>query len=138
MPLWLLELDKKWIAIGVLSISTVTCYELYRHKSHEFDLYQTKVEAVAEAQAKYADKVNKAQDKVTKDTQNGYKTNTASVGTYYARLRQPSSSALPVIPNAPARADGSTDYTILVGQCAETTLQLTELQKWVSRQQDAE
>ena len=41
---------------------------------------------------------------------------------------------MPGIATTPKIADATAAYSVLAGQCAETTLQLVELQKWINEQ----
>jgi hypothetical protein len=44
------------------------------------------------------------------------------------------SSTMSGISTTTSVADAKTAYAILAGQCAETTIQLVELQKWINEQ----
>jgi hypothetical protein len=100
-----------------------------------FSEYAMEVEMAGKA----ADAHNKAVEQqhalVTKEITNDYETKLAAVHNFYASgMHNPSSRSVSGISAAPRGTDAETAYPILVGQCAQTTLQLTELQQWINEQ----
>ena len=98
---------------------------------------ELKAEVTAAGKAQEANNVSvqKQQDLVTKGIKNEYESKLAAVRNYYGRVQFDSSSrAVSGISPAPKGTDAETAYPILVGQCAETTAQLTSLQDWLNAQ----
>ena len=136
MPIWVTPQLLKWVGIGLLVASNVLFYQLWKHEESAFEIYRSEVKAAGEAQEQKVTQIQNTQNLVSKGTVDAYKANSAAVANYYRGMRDNSGSCdLPTIPNAPTRADGSTDYRILVQQCAQATLQLKSLQDWVTTQQ---
>jgi hypothetical protein len=95
--------------------------------------YKKAVEIVAKEQEAKVESIQKQHELVKKGIQDEYDAKLNLLRNYYANgVRQPSSSNLPSISNPTGIPDALAPYTILAGQCAETTLMLTELQKWVT------
>jgi len=97
--------------------------------------YKANVEATAKAQEAHIESIKKQQDLVTKGITNDYENKLAAVRNYYSGVQFNSSSrSVPGISPAPKGTDAESAYPILVGQCAQTTAQLTSLQDWVNAQ----
>ena len=97
--------------------------------------YKAEVEVAAKAQEAHVESITKQQALVTKGIENEYNAKLALLRNYYANgVRQPNTSKLPTISNTTNGLDPITAYNLLVGQCSETTLMLTELQDWVKQQ----
>lgn len=130
----------KTVTIVVASLLGIVCiFSFGYYKGHhsvqvKFDAYKEEVKATAAAQQKQVEEVTAKQKQITKETQDAYKTKLANLRTYYGMQSNGSGSMLKV-PNSTAGTNGYPSYTILVGQCAETTLQLSSLQDWVTTQQ---
>lgn len=84
-----------------------------------------------------ADSVVKQQQQVTEDTTNGWKAALDSVRADYARrLRDAGAGQMPRLPDPARRLDAiPADALPVAAECAETTLQLENLQGWILRQQ---
>jgi DNA-directed RNA polymerase beta' subunit len=77
----------------------------------------------------------KARDTIMEAIEDEYKAKLSLLRNYYANgVRNPGSGPVPTNPFAPIGADPITSYNVLAGQCAETTLMLVELQKWLKEQ----
>ena len=97
--------------------------------------YRASVEEIAKTQEAKVQSIQAQHELVTKGIKDEYDAKLALLRQYYANgVRQSSSSAVPGISTTSSIADATTAYTVLVGQCAETTLQLVELQKWMLEQ----
>ena len=138
MPVWLSSTTLKWASVGLLALGNVLFYQLWQHEVTAFEDYQVAVKAAGDAQEEKVKQITKTQDLVNKGSVDVYKANSAAISNYYRGMRDNSGSCnLPTIPNAPVGADGKTDYTVFVRQCAQTTLQLNALQQWVTNQSRA-
>ena len=97
--------------------------------------FKKEVEAVAKVQEAKVESITKQQDLVNKGIKNEYEAKLAAVKSFYvSQLRNPSSSPMSGISPAPNGINATAAYTILAGQCAQTTAQLTSLQDWVNAQ----
>ena len=102
-----------------------------------FSNYQIQIEQAAKAQEAHNEAVKKQHEIVTKGIQDEYDAKLSLLRQYYSNgvRQQSSSSSLP--PNsgiAPKQFDALAAYNVLAGQCAETTAQVVELQKWINEQ----
>ena len=95
--------------------------------------YKASVEATAKAQEAHNQAVEQQHQLVNKGIQNEYEGKLAALRNYYGRMQlNPSSGAMSGISPAPKGTDAETAYPILVGQCAETTLQVNLWQEWAT------
>ena len=100
-----------------------------------FANYQEEVESVAKAQEAHVKSIEEQHKLVTKGIQDEYDAKLSLVRSYYANgVRQPSSSTVSNISTTTAIANANSAYAELAGKCAETTLMLVELQKWINEQ----
>ena len=102
-----------------------------------FSAYETKVEAAgAEAQAK-TESIQKQHEIVTKGIKDEYDTKLSALRNYYKSTsvwNNNGSSTLSSLSTTPKSADVIAAYNELAGNCAQTTLMLVELQKWLNEQ----
>ena len=127
-------IDYAKLAILVAIVATVFGSGWYVGNSR-YVKYKAEVEVVAKAQEAHVESITKQQALVTKGIENEYNAKLALLRNYYANgVRQPNTSKLPTISNTTNGLDPITAYNLLVGQCSETTLMLTELQDWVKQQ----
>ena len=102
-----------------------------------FSAYKTRVEAAgAEAQAK-TESIQKQHEIVTKGIKDEYDAKLGALRNYYkstSMWNNNGSSSVPGLSTAPKSADVITTYNELAGNCAQTTLMLVELQKWLNEQ----
>ena len=97
--------------------------------------YKKQVEIAAKTQEAKVESIQKQHELVTKGIQDEYDAKLDLIRNYYANgVRQSNSSGLPNISNASSIANAVTAYNELAGNCAQTTLQLVELQKWLNEQ----
>ena len=123
-----------WIMVG-LSALALAGFGYGRYESAKYDQYKAEVLAQAKIQEAKNESIVKQQDLVNKGIQNEYEAKLSAVRNFYAvGVRNTSSSSMPGISPAPKGTDAETAYPILVGQCAETTAQLTSLQDWINVQ----
>ena len=103
----------------------------------DFSAYKAEVKAETDKQIAKNESIQKQQELVKKGIQDEYDAKLSLLRQYYSNgvRQQSSSSSLP--PNsgiAPKQFDALAAYNVLAGQCAETTLMLVELQKWLNEQ----
>jgi len=104
-------------------------------RNKDYQEYKKEQKIIAEQQEAKVESIKQQQALVNKGIQDEYDAKLALLRKYYADgVRQPSSGTMPSISTAKSLADATTAYTILAGQCAETTLMLVELQKWLNEQ----
>jgi ribonuclease HI len=88
-----------------------------------------------EAAKKEAENVSlkKQSDLVTKGIQNEYEAKIVALRNFYSTgvQRNSSSSPMPQFSISTIDPNANTTYSILAGQCAETTQQLVSLQDWI-------
>lgn len=124
------------------------------HVQVKLDAFAAQVDRQAAAQLLHTVHIQQAQQRVTEDNQHEYQSSLADLNRYYAdRLRRAPTpgggrAAVPPVPDAPVRLDGTPDHPVLVTyppadrsaiehDCAVTTLGLVWLQRWVAQQQAA-
>jgi hypothetical protein len=103
----------------------------------DFIQYKVDVEAAAKAQDAYTQSIKKQHELVTKGIQDDYDAKLAAIRNYYKSTsvwNNNGRSTMPGISTAPSISDVVTAYNVLAGQCAETTAQAVELQKWINEQ----
>jgi len=121
---------------GVVFVISVF-YAGWHTRDVDYMAFKKEVEAVAKAQEAHVESVKKQQELVNKGIKDEYDAKLTAVRNYYKSTsvwNNPSSSQVPGISAAPSSADVITAYTVLAGQCAETTVQLIQLQKWLNEQ----
>jgi len=124
-----------WMKIGAaLALCAVMYFLGWNHEHKKLVAYQAEVAAVGKAQEVINQAKVKEHETITSSIKNEYEARLSAVHSYYnERVQQPSSNSsnVPTVskpascPTSPAPDAG------LVRRCAETTLQLTELQNWV-------
>lgn len=122
-----------YIALGALAIGGIG-YGRYEHNNYvEF---KKDVSIQAEKQKAETESIKKQQEITTKGIQDEYDAKLSLVRQYYANgVRQPNGrSTMSGISTTSSLADAISSYNQLAASCAETTLQLTELQKWINQQ----
>ena len=97
--------------------------------------YKKAVEIAAKTQEAKVESIQKQHELVTKGVKDEYDAKLALLRQYYANgVRSPSTSSMSNISNTTKLFDASTAYNELAGNCAQTTLMLVELQKWLNEQ----
>jgi hypothetical protein len=100
-----------------------------------FANYQEEVEAVAKAQEAHVKSVEEQHKQVTKGIQDEYDAKLGLLRQYYASgVRNPSSSTMSNLSTTSAISNANAAYAELASNCAQTTLMLVELQKWINEQ----
>jgi len=123
-----------WYAVIVAAATAGGWWVGYSHEHNLFEQFKAQVAAEGEAAQRAAKETEERHEAAKNEIAQEYKDRIASVQRRYAdSLRNANSRAVPT-PSDPIRrlneaASHSDPY--LVEQCAETTAQLIELQKWV-------
>jgi len=127
-----------YVKIGLVVMVLLGAYGAGWHsRDVDFSAYKAEVKAEADKQIAKNESIQKQQELVKKGIQDEYDAKLSLLRQYYSNgvRQQSSSSSLP--PNsgiAPKQFDALAAYNVLAGQCAETTLMLIELQKWLNEQ----
>ena len=127
-----------YVKIGLVVMVLLGAYGAGWHsRDVDFSAYKAEVKAEADKQIAKNESIQKQQELVKKGIQDEYDAKLSLLRQYYSNgvRQQSSSSSLP--PNsgiAPKQFDALATYNVLAGQCAETTLMLVELQKWLNEQ----
>jgi hypothetical protein len=103
----------------------------------DFMAYKKEVEHTAKAQEANTVSVTKQQELVTKGIKDEYDAKLGALRNYYKSTsvwNNNGSSAVPGISTTPKSADVISAYNELAANCAQTTLMLVELQKWINEQ----
>lgn len=120
------------IAVTVLLGTNLFTYGMWRHAEDDLKL----VELRSEIAAQEAAATLKEQKQITEDTTNAWKAALDSTRDDWAkRLRLAKVQPMPGISGPTGGVDAlPADSLALAAQCAETTLNLRDLQDWVKRQ----
>jgi len=106
-------------------------------RDRDFTAYKDQVRIAAEKQIAETASIQKQHELVTKGISDEYEAKYAALRNYYKSTsvwNNPNSSTMSGISTAPKSADVITAYNELAGNCAQTTLMLVELQKWLNEQ----
>jgi hypothetical protein len=105
-------------------------------RDRDFTIYKDQVRIEAEKAQAHTESIQKQQEITTKGIQDEYDAKLALVRQYYANgvRNNNGSNSMPGISTTSKLSDAITTYNVLVEQCAETTVQTIELQKWINEQ----
>jgi hypothetical protein len=124
-----------WLKIGAAAALCVFMYFMgWNHEHKKFVNFQAEIAALGKAQESLNQAKVKKHEIITNGIKDEYEARLAAVHNYYSkRVQQPNASTnrLPTVSKPTACPVSATTDTELVERCARTTLQLTELQKWV-------
>ena len=133
-PLSVLTYVKMGVCVALLA---GTWYLGYSFEHKRFVDFQHVVREEAAKQEAKVESITKQQTLVTKGIQDEYEAKLSAIRNYYkstSMWNNPSSNKVSGLSTAPSVTDVVTAYNVLAGQCAETTLMLVELQKWLNEQ----
>jgi hypothetical protein len=122
------------IKVGLALAACAIFYFMgYSHEHKKFVVFQAEIAALGKAQETINAAKVKEHETISTSISNQYEARLSAVHSYYADRVQPnpSSGNLPTIPKPTSCPNATTADTVSARQCAETTLQLTELQNWV-------
>jgi hypothetical protein len=112
-------------------------YAGWHTRDVDFMAFKKEVESVAKIQEAKVESITKQQALVTKGIQDEHNAKLNALRSYYKSTsvwNNASGSTMPGISNAPSATDVIAAYNGLAGRCAETTLMLVDLQKWLNEQ----
>jgi len=125
-----------YIKIGLVIIVLLGFFSAgWSVRNRDFMDYKQGVEIAAKEQEAKVESIQKQHELVTKGIQDEYDAKLALLRQYYANgVRQPNSGSVSNLSTTASIANATAAYSELVGNCAKTTLQLVELQKWLNEQ----
>ena len=122
------------IKVGLALAACAIFYFMgYSHEHKKFVAFQAEIAALGKAQETINAAKVKEHETISTSIANQYEARLSAVHSYYADRVQPnpSSGNLPTVSKPTSCPNAATADTVSARQCAETTLQLTELQNWV-------
>ena len=111
----------------VLGVFLFGYYKGHSAVQEQFDAYKLQEQVVIQSTAK-------VQAQVNKESANVYKAKGIALNNYYGGMHYNGANQ---VSYATTGINGNPAYSILIGQCAQTTLQLVSLQQWIKDQSDA-
>ena len=125
------------IAIAIVVSFLAGAASGWKYENGRFVEFKKDVAVVAAQQEAKVESITKQQALVTKGIKDEYDAKLNAVRTYYKSTsvwNNASGNKVSGVSTTPSVSDVITAYNVLAGQCAETTLQLTQLQKWLNEQ----
>ena len=122
------------IKVGLALAACAIFYFMgYSHEHKKFVAFQAEIAALGKAQETINAAKVKEHETISTSIANQYEARLSAIHSYYADRVQPnpSSGNLPTVSKPTSCPNATTADTVSARQCAETTLQLTELQNWV-------
>jgi len=123
-----------WMKIGAaLTLCAVMYFMGWNHEHKKLLAYQAEVAAVGKAQEVINQAKVKEHEVISESIKNEYEARLSAVHNYYSeRVQQPSTnrSNVPTVSKPAACPNAAPADPVFIGQCAETTLMLIELQNW--------
>ena len=127
-----------YVKMGLCVLLLVGAWYLgYSFEHKRFTEFQNVVREQAAQQEAKVQSITKQQALVTKGIQDEYDAKLSAIRNYYKSTsvwNNGSASKVSGLSTAPSVADVISSYNVLAGQCAETTAQVVELQKWINEQ----
>jgi hypothetical protein len=133
-PLSVFTYVKMGLCVALLAGAWYLGYS-FEHK--RFVNFQNVVREQALQQEAKVQSITKQQELVTKGIQDEYDAKLSAIRNYYKSTsvwNNPSGSKVSGLSTGPSVTDVISSYNVLAGQCAETTAQVVELQKWINEQ----
>jgi len=124
------------ILAGILCVLGIF-YAGWHTRDVDFMAFKKEVEHTAKAQEANTASIQKQQALVTKGIQDEHEAKLAAVRNYYKSTsvwNNNGGGTVPGISTTPSATDVIAAYNGLAGRCAETTLMLVDLQKWLNEQ----
>lgn len=121
------------IKAGIVLAVCALMYFLGWNQEHKrFVAFKAEVAAVGKAQEVLNEAKVKEHEYKATAIKDEYEGKLAAVNNYYSeRLLDPNSSSVPTVSKPAGCPNAAPANTVPAGQCAETTLQLIQLQKWI-------
>jgi len=123
-----------WMKIvAALALCAAMYFMGWSHEHKKFVKFQAEVAALGKAQEQINAQKVKEHETISASIKDEYEGKLAAVHNYYAQRVQPSPSRsnVPAVSKPTQCTNVPAPDTGLAERCARTTLQLTELQKWV-------
>jgi len=127
----------QFLAIGAVVVFLAGLGAGWKYEHGRFMDFKEAVAVEAAKQEAKVESITKQQNLVTKGIQDEHDAKLAAVRNYYKSTsvwNNSSGSQVPGLSTAPGSANAIASYNELAGRCAETTLQLVDLQKWLNEQ----
>jgi hypothetical protein len=118
---------------AILALCALMYFLGWNNEHKKFVAFQAEIAALGKAQETINAAKVKEHETISASISNQYEARLSAVHSYYADRVQlnTSSGNLPAVSKPTSCPNATTSDTISARQCAETTLQLTELQNWV-------
>ena len=130
-----LMIPMQFYIYAALTLTTILGFGYGKYESAKYDTYVAKVDAAGKAQEVKNEVIKQQSELVNKGIKNEYEAKLAAVRNYYALgVRPPSGGTVSGVSSTTQGTDANPTYSVLIGQCAQTTAQLTSLQEWVNSQ----
>lgn len=123
-----------WMKIvAALALCAAMYFMGWNHEHKKFVEFRAQVEAVGKAQEAKNAEIVKQHEQITQGIKDEYEAKLAAVNNYYSASVQPNtrSGSVSTAGAATDRTLATPEYRLLARQCAATTLEFEELQKWV-------
>jgi len=123
-----------WMKIAAaFALCAIMYFMGYSHEHKKFVKYQAEIAALGKAQETINAAKVKEHETISESIKSEFDARLAAVHNYYSDRVQlnAGSSNLPTVSKPTVCPNVSTADTGLIRRCAQTTLQLTELQNWV-------
>lgn len=122
------------IVIVVLFVVSIVCFSLWRLAENELDTLEIR----GEIQTEQTKKITQEQERITDETAKGWAAALDFTRRDYERRMRNRPGAMPGISQSARSIDAiPADALPLAAECAETTLMLETLQRWIRDQQKA-
>jgi len=122
------------LKIGAALAACALMYFLgYSHEHERFVKYKADVAALGKAQEQLNAALTEKHELISTSIKDKYEASLSAVHNYYSDRVQPvaNSGSMPTVSKPTVCPNVCAPDTVSARQCAETTLMLTELQKWV-------
>ena len=127
-----------YVKFGLAAVLLLGAFGFGWHiRNNDYMDFKRQVDIAAKTQEAKVESITKQQALVTKGIQDEYDAKLSAIRNYYKSTsvwNNGSSSKVSGLSTAPSVTDVVTAYNVLAGQCAETTAQVVELQKWINEQ----
>jgi len=123
-----------WMKIGaILALCAVMYFLGWNNEHKKFVAFQAEVAAIGKAQETINAAKVKEHENLSESIKSEYDARLSAIHNYYADRMQPDTSSrnLPSVSKPTQCSNVCAPDTGFIRRCAQTTLQLTELQKWV-------
>jgi len=126
-----------YVKIGLFIVLVCgSFYSGWHTRDVDFSVYKDQVRIAAEKQIAENESIQKQQALINKGIQDEYDAKLSLLRQYYANgvRNNNGSDNMSGLSTAPKSTDVISAYNQLAGNCAQTTLMLVELQKWINEQ----